>query len=100
MTKKALKLGVGDNKMPASWAFSEDIVEKFDDHIERSVPRYKDCHKLAVWLSDFFLTQDNDVFLDPGSTTGSLIDKLASHHSGRNKLDITGIEIGNILELL
>jgi len=93
MTKKELQLGVGDSKKPASWAFSEDIVENFDDHIQRSVPRYKDCHKLAVWLSDFYLTQDNDVFVDLGSTTGSLVDKLASHHSGRNKLDITGIEI-------
>lgn len=90
---KKLKLGIGKDKTPSSWKFSADIVKDFDDHIERSVPRYTDCHKLTKRISDFFLTENNSRYLDIGSTTGSLIEKIGLHHNDRNKLLISGVEI-------
>lgn len=93
MKNKKVKLGIGKDKMPTSWKFSKDIVGDFDDHIERSIPRYKDCHKLTTRISDFFLTENGCNYLDIGSTSGSLIEKIASHHIDLKKLNISGVEI-------
>lgn len=90
---KKFKLGIGKNKSPSSWKFSKDIVKDFDNHIERSVPRYKDCHKLTTRISDFFMSENNSEYLDIGSTTGSLIEEIGKHHNKRNKLKISGVEI-------
>ena len=93
MKNKKLNLGIGKNKMPSSWKFSPDIVKDFDKHIEKSIPKYTDIHKLSTRISDFFLTENNCQYLDIGSTTGSLIEKIGLHHNKRKKLNITGIEI-------
>ena len=93
MKNKKLKLGIGRDKKPSSWKFSPDIVKDFDKHIERSIPKYTDIHKLTTRISDFFLTENNCQYLDIGSTTGSLIEKIGLHHNKRKKLNISGIEI-------
>ena len=93
LDKKKLKSSIDKNKTHFSWKFSKDIVKKFDDHIERSIPRYSDCHKLTKRISNFFLTENNSRYLDIGSTTGSLIEKISLHHEKLNKLKISGIEI-------
>ncbi len=93
LRKSNLKLGIGKNKLPSSWKFSTDIVKDFDDHIEKSIPRFKDCHKLTTRISDFYLTENNSKYLDIGSTSGSLIEKISLHHNKRRKLIIKGVEI-------
>lgn len=87
-------VGNGLNMESGGWKFSKELVEEFDDHILRSVPRYLDCHKLAILASDFFLS-DNSVVVDIGSTTGTFAEKLGQFHKTKNKLNIKCVEIEN-----
>lgn len=76
----------------AEWDFSKIDVNNFDSHIERSIPKYNDCHNLAVKISDFFL-EDNSFVIDIGSTTGKFLNKLCERHHKKNKLNVQSIEI-------
>ena len=48
---------VGDsiNAGNASWTFSGEVVNTFEDHISKSVPFYNQGHDLICQLSDFFI---------------------------------------------
>lgn len=90
--KIKLNTGVGKKTKPGNWKFTRDLLKSFDDHIERSIPHYNDCHKLTCRISDFFLTEDNLNYIDIGSTTGSLIEKISNYQKSK-KINICGIEI-------
>jgi len=73
----------------AGWSF--DVPgNRFDEHIARSVPFYREGHDLIARLSDFFLIE-NSVVYDIGSTTGSLVKAILARHPNR-EMSITGIE--------
>ena len=90
--KKTMDVGNGFSMLPGGWSFGEGIADNFDDHIARSIPSYEDTHKMALRLSDFFLT-NKSVIIDIGSSSGSFVEKLCDHHESRNKLEIKCIEI-------
>jgi len=75
----------------ASWTFGENIPEKFNEHVKRSVPFYLESHDLICKLSDFFI-RDNSVCYDLGVSTGILIDKLAKRHQHRSNMQWIGID--------
>ncbi|EJG01443.1 MULTISPECIES: methyltransferase domain-containing protein [Flavobacterium] len=77
--------------MNADWNFSGEIVEKFDNHILKSVPMYKEGHDLVCRLSDFFLSNDS-VCYEIGCSTGSLTLQLAEHNRKKN-IKFIGVEI-------
>lgn len=77
--------------MNADWNFSGEIVEKFDNHILKSVPMYKEGHDLVCRLSDFFLSNDS-VCYEIGCSTGSLTLQLAKHNRKKN-IKFIGVEI-------
>ena len=56
MKNKYKKL-VGDNikTEDSNWKFSGDVVDKFDEHVKKSVPLYLEGHKLTCNLSKFFV---------------------------------------------
>lgn len=91
---KSKELNVGNqiSMHPGGWSFNKDIVDSFDNHIQRSVPHYADCHKLAVNVSEYFL-ENESIVIDLGSTTGTFIKKLCEHHKNKKTLDIRAIEI-------
>jgi len=74
----------------ANWSFSGNVPEKFDDHIDKSVPMYKEGHDLVCRLSDFFLSNDS-VCYEIGCSTGELTKKIANHNLEK-KISITGID--------
>ena len=86
--------GVGDSIVLANgrWNFSSpQIADKFDFHIQNSVPMYHQGHQLVLEISDFFLTQDS-VCYDLGCATGKLTSQLAARHA-LLPLHIKGIDI-------
>lgn len=83
---------VGDNIEAgnAQWSFAGGTVERFDEHVQRSIPLYNEGHDLAVAISDFFLADGSRCY-DLGCSTGVLVEKLAEHHAPR-RLKIIGID--------
>ena len=79
------------NVSNANWQFSGEMVEHFEEHVERSVPLYKEGHELVVKLSDYFVKEDSFCY-ELGSSTGVLSSKLAKHHAFRGA-KFVGIEI-------
>jgi tRNA (cmo5U34)-methyltransferase len=78
------------NQHNAGWSF-ENISEDFDDHIQKSIPLYKQGHELICHYSDFFLKPDSVVY-DIGCSTGQFLAKLAQRHPQKADLRLTGID--------
>ena len=74
----------------ASWTFGGNVAKKFNFHISKSVPYYNEGHDLVANLSDFFL-KNNSVFYDVGSSTGTMLNKIALRHKLK-KVNMYGIE--------
>lgn len=60
----------------ANWCFSGEVSANFDQHVERSVPRYLEGHELVGQLADFFLQKNSNCY-DLGCSTGRLLAQLA-----------------------
>ena len=73
----------------SSWTF-ENIENKFEKHIEKSVPFYHEGHSLINSYSDFFI-KDNSLIYDIGCSTGLLVKKLLKHDQ-KKKIKIIGID--------
>jgi tRNA (cmo5U34)-methyltransferase len=86
------KAGVGNGIATenANWSFNVPPSE-FDEHIEKSVPFYKEGHDLIAQISDFFVPNDTVIY-DIGTTTGTLVRKILNRHPDRN-IHITGIDV-------
>lgn len=86
-------ISVGDNISTAEsrWTFAGEVAKNFDQHVKKSVPFYQEAHSLTVSLSDFFVHPGSNL-LDIGCSTGTLLQKLAKHNSGKN-LKFTGVDI-------
>jgi len=70
------KTGDGILAANANWSFSGETVAKFENHVEKSVPLYREGHDLVVKLSDYFV-KDDSICYELGSSCGTLSDKLA-----------------------
>ena len=75
-----------------NWKFSGETAKKFDQHVERSVPLYKEGHNLICDLSDFFV-KDKSFIYEVGSSTGTLTFKLAEHNKSKKNASFIGIDI-------
>ncbi len=75
----------------ANWKFSGNMVDNFEEHILKSVPLYREGHKLIENLSDYFIKDDSTVY-ELGSSTGKLINAIAKRNKNKNAKFI-GIEI-------
>jgi tRNA (cmo5U34)-methyltransferase len=87
---QAAELGQGIRAANARWTF-EGVAETFEDHIEKSVPGYREGHELIAKLSDWFL-YDGAVAVEIGCSTGALTRRLAEWHSGR-EARFVGLEV-------
>lgn len=79
---------------PASgWSFSGNVSDRFDEHVEKSVPDYHSMHRLILKLTDFFVRQDSVVY-DIGCSTGSLTKSLGQRfEGGRGSARVIGVDI-------
>jgi len=65
----------------ARWNFGEATADRFDAHVEKSVPFYHEGHDLVVRLADFFLG-GGAFAIDLGCATGRLTERLAESRAG------------------
>jgi len=86
--------GVGDglDAKNASWSFKGEIAQHFDEHVSRSVPLYKEGHKIICDLSDFFINDDSKCY-ELGCSTGELLIKLANHNQHKRKAQFIGVDL-------
>jgi len=87
-----MKAGDNIKTSNASWSFSGEVVEKFDTHIQKSVPLYEEGHQLIVNASDFFVKNDSIIY-ELGSSTGELLNKIKTHQSSKLDAKYIGIDI-------
>ena len=78
------------------WSFSGKVSKTFDEHVDRSVPFYKEGHQLIVDMQEFFL-QEESVCYEIGCSTGTLT-KLLSENNANKKTKYYGID--NVKEMI
>jgi tRNA (cmo5U34)-methyltransferase len=88
--EQAAELGQGIRAANARWTF-DGVAGSFEDHIERSVPGYREGHDLVAKLSDWFV-YDGAVAIEIGCSTGALTRRLADWHAGRDARFV-GLEV-------
>jgi len=76
----------------SSWTFSKNVANKFDHHIEKSIPMYNEFHWLGEQLSDYYLKEDSIVY-DIGCSTGTFLKKISHRHKNKKKAKYYGIDI-------
>jgi len=93
MKNKYKKLA-GDNikTEDSNWKFSGDVVDKFDEHVKKSVPLYLEGHQLTCNLSKFFV-KDGSVVYEIGSSTGALLTKLSESNPTKENAHFIGFDI-------
>ena len=79
------------NLKRGAWTFGDNVPKKFNTHIQKSVPYYKEGHELIKKLSDFFLTNKSRCY-DLGCSTSSLLIKL-SKFSNKKDLQFIGLDV-------
>ena len=85
------EVGEGISSSRGKWDFSKIDVNKFESHVEKSVPGYEEGHSYIQILSDYFLS-DNSRCYDIGCSTGNLIKKLSEYNSKKLGINFIGVE--------
>ncbi|WP_181133866.1 methyltransferase domain-containing protein [Rathayibacter sp. AY1D9] len=62
-----------------AWAWGSGLAERFDCHIDASVPLYREGHELILELSDWWAAPGASI-VDVGCSTGTLTAALADRH--------------------
>lgn len=75
-----------------NWKFSGEVTKNFDEHVSKSVPLYNEGHDLICDVSDFFVKQDS-VTYEVGTSTGTLLLKLAEHNIGKPDARFIGVDL-------
>lgn len=75
-----LNVGEGIDAGNASWTFGKDVPKTFDQHVQKSVPFYREGHDLILQISDYFITPQSLCY-EIGCSTGALTRKLATRHA-------------------
>ena len=85
------KNNVGDDISAGKgrWSFSGKVSKTFDEHVDRSVPFYKEGHQLIVDMQEFFL-QEESVCYEIGCSTGTLT-KLLSENNANKKTNVKNV---------
>jgi tRNA (cmo5U34)-methyltransferase len=68
--------------VPGSWAFTPEVARVFDEHVEASVPFYREIQALVAGLSDW-LAPAAAVVADLGASTGTTAWMISRRHPNR-----------------
>ena len=90
LSSKIIDVGNNLKQTDGSWSFAEETVLHFDEHIEHSIPNYKDAHKIVTAMSDHFVSNGSIIY-DVGCSTGTLTRSLAYNYMHR-KPKIIGLD--------
>ena len=92
MKKKKIKVG---NKILSTGAggfsFKGSTTKYFEEHITKSIPYFKESHKLISKLSTFFIT-DKSIVYDLGCSTG-LVSRYIAETNNNKKFKIYGLDL-------
>ena len=78
-----MTLDVADHfAVPGSWAFTAQVADAFDDHVEASVPHYGVVQALVAEAADW-LAPAGAVIADLGCATGTTAAAIAARHPDR-----------------
>ena len=88
--KKKLSFSKGLTTIEGSWKFDNNVALSFDEHVNQSIPHYKDIQKYVCSLSEWFLKENSTIY-DLGCSTGETI-KMLSNLSVSNKVKMIGID--------
>lgn len=80
--------------IPGEWRFDAEVSQAFDSHVRKSVPFYDEIQRMVVELSEYFVG-DGSVVYDLGSSTGETLNQLATHHQGKENLQLIGVEVSD-----
>lgn len=80
--------------IPGEWRFDEEVSRAFDSHVRKSIPFYDEIQRMVVELSEYFVG-DGGVVYDLGSSTGETLNQLATYHSGKENLQLIGVEVSD-----
>jgi len=98
LKKKLKNSGDNINTNLSDWNFNGNVFKNFDNHINRSVPLYKETQNLYLKMSDFFL-QDNSKIIDIGCSTGTFLNSVYDrHYKNSKKIQFQGID--NVSEMI
>ncbi len=86
-----MSVGDGLDVKAANWRFRGEVVDKFDEHVAKSVPLYHEGHELICSISDYFVKDDSTCY-DLGCSTGTLTLKLAGHNAHKPEARFVGID--------
>jgi len=92
MTDKKSNVGDGIKKARSQWSFADGVAKSFPSHVKRSIPLYDEGHQLICGLSEFFCSK-NSLCYDLGTSTGTLLAKLAKHHHDRKDIRWVGLDV-------
>ena len=85
-----MKIDKKINSQIANWKFDRNVVNNFENHINKSVPFYKISHDLTLKLSEFFV-KDKSLVYDLGCSTGILLKEISKKHS-KKQLKLVGFD--------
>ena len=89
---KKLKIDKNIHSKNASWTFGKNIASKFDSHIKKSIPMYKEVQWLCNEIADYFI-KENSVVYDLGCSTGAYLKSLASRHKSKKQTIYYGVDV-------
>lgn len=94
MTKDSPRTIERDPKVmaePCHWSFDK-VVDRFEEHIEQSVPNYRAGHELICRYADFFLRDDSLVY-EIGCSTGAMARRFLDWNGPRPNLRYVGLDL-------
>ncbi|KZR65029.1 hypothetical protein [Prochlorococcus sp. MIT 1306] len=74
-----------------NWNFKALAPKELQSHMERSIPGYKEGHRLITKLSNYFIQADSRVY-DMGCGPGDLLKSLSFEHIEKPSIRLIGVD--------
>lgn len=91
--------GVGESisAKNANWTFDGDVADKFESHINKSVPLYNLGHEIILESADYFIKNDSLCY-ELGCSTGILSYKLSQRFIEKDAKFLGFDEVENMIK--
>jgi len=76
----------------ANWSFDKNVPKNFDNHINKSIPLYREFQWLCNEISDYYIKESSIVY-DIGCSTGFFLKSLAKRHKAKTRANFIGLDI-------